>query len=193
MKRHINTLAILFLLLICVSTVIGQTEKKETIPAFGILVGGTLSNVSNYNAENRLGFVIGLYVERKFTEKISLLTNISYAQRGAIGKDSLSSIKLDYITLPLMIQYNISNKIGVFAGIAWDGLISIEGDGLDRNDFRESDWRVPVGFAFSISHNLKFGIAYSFGLTDITKNDDEKLGNNWGSIALVYVFKKKKN
>ena len=180
-------------MLICASTVNGQSEKKLSKPIFGILVGGTLSNISNYDAGNRLGFVIGLYAERNFTEKFSLLLNISYAQRGAIGNDSLPSIKLDYITIPIMVQYNISDKLGIFTGIAWDGLISIKGDDLDRNDFREDDWRVPVGLGYNIFHNLKLGIAYNFGLTDNTKNDDEKLRNNWGSIALAYVFKKKKN
>ena len=193
MSKNFKTLATIFLLLICAGTVHGQTEKKRPKPTFGILVGGTLSNISNYDAGNRLGLVIGLYAERKFTEKISTLSNVSYAQRGAIGKDSLPTIKLDYITIPIMIQYNISDKMGVFAGIAWDILLSVKGDGLDRNDFREDDWRVPVGLAYSISPNLKLGIAYNFGLTDITKYDVEKLRNNWGSIAIAYVFKKKQD
>ncbi len=193
MGKRINTLVTLILLLICASTVNGQTEKKLSKPTFGILAGGTLSNISNYDAENRLGFVIGLYVERSFTEKLSLLLNFSYAQRGAIGKDGLSSIKLGYLTIPIMIQYNISDKMGVFTGIAWDALLTVNGDGIDRNDFREDDWRVPVGLGYDISYNMKVGIVYNFGLTDITKNDSEILRNNWGSIALVYVFKKKGN
>ena len=193
MRKHITPIGILCLLLFYAGIVNGQTEKKLSKPSFGILGGGTLSNISNYDAENRLGFVIGLYIQRNFSKKLSLLTNISYAQRGAIGNDSLPSIKLDYITIPLMVQYNITNKLGVFTGIAWDGLVSVNGDDLDRNDFRENDWRVPVGFGYDISDNLKIGIAYNFGLTDITKNDDENLKNNWGSIAIVYVFKKKKD
>ncbi|MFK5856222.1 MAG: porin family protein [Bacteroidota bacterium] len=193
MRKQISIFATIFLLLIFVSTINGQTEKKLSKPSFGILAGGTLSNISNYDGNNRLGFLIGVYVERNFTKKLSLLTNISYAQRGALGNDSLSSIKLGYITLPLMIQYNITDKLGVFTGIAWDGLISVNGDDLDRDDFRDSDWRVPIGLGYNITQNLKLGIAYNFGLTDITKNDDEILRNNWGSIALVYVFKKKKD
>ena len=193
MRKHISIFATIFLLLIFVSTIKGQTEKKLSKPSFGILGGGTLSNISNYDAKNQLGFVIGVYVERNFTEKLSLLTNISYAQRGALGNDSLSSIKLGYITLPLMIQYNITDKLGVFTGIAWDGLISVNGDDLYRNDFRDSDWRIPIGLGYNITQNLKLGIAYNFGLTDITKNDNVILRNNWGSIALVYVFKKKKD
>ena len=193
MRKHINTLATLLLLLFCASTVNGQTEKKLSKPIVGILVGGTLSNISNYDAQNRLGFVIGVYIERSLSEKISIMTNISYAQRGATGKDSISSIRLDYITFPLMFQYNISQKLGVFAGIAWDGLINVNGDGIDRNDFKDSDWRVPVGLGYNVSRNLKLGLAYSFGLTDITKNDNETFRNNWGSLAIAYLFRKKQN
>jgi outer membrane protein with beta-barrel domain len=192
MKKNFS-LATFFFLLICVSTVYGQSEKKRSEPTFGILAGGTLSNISNYDAENRLGFVIGVYVERSFTEKLSLLTNISYAQRGAIGNDNFSSIKLDYITIPIMVQYNMSDNLGIFTGIAWDTLISAKGDNLDRNDIRDDDWRVPVGLGYNISRDLKVGISYHFGLTDITKNNNEKLRNNWGSMALAYVFKKKKD
>ena len=92
-----------------------------------------------------------------------------------------------------MVQYNISDKLGIFTGIAWDALISAKGDNLDRNDIRDDDWRVPVGLGYNISRDLKVGISYHFGLADITKNDNEKLRNNWGSIALAYVFKKKKD
>jgi len=193
MRNPIFTLATFFFSFFCLSTLYGQSEKKLSKPSFGILAGATLSNISNYEAENRLGFVIGLYVERSLTEKLSLLLNFSYAQRGAIAKDGLSSIKLDYLTIPIMINYNISDKIGIFTGIAWDALLTVSGDGLVRNDLREDDWRVPVGLGYNISRNMKVGIAYHFGLTDITKNDSEILRNNWGSIAIAYVFKKKKN
>ena len=174
-----------------VGTVNGQIRKKGNKPYLGILVGGTLSNISNYDAENRLGFAVGVYAQYDLSEKFSLLTNVSYAQRGAMSNDNNVSIKLDYLTFPFMFQYNLSDKIGISTGIAWDDLLTFKAEGLERSDFRESDWRVPFGFGYSISQNIKLGIAYSIGLTDITKNDNEKLRNNWGSIAIVYVFKKK--
>ena len=191
MKNQIKRFSVLFLLLIFACSVNGQSEKTKRKPSLGILVGGTLSNISNYDAANRFGFAAGVYAQQNLSEKLSLITSVSYAQRGALSKDNLVSIKLDYLTFPLMLQYHLSDKLAISSGIAWDDLMTFKAEGMERKDFRESDWRVPVGLSFSISHNVKLGFAYSFGLTDITKNDTEKLRNNWGSLALVYMFKKK--
>ena len=191
MKNQINRFSVLFLLLILAFSVNGQAEKTKRKPTLGILVGGTLSNISNYDAANRFGFASGIYAQQNLSDKFSLITSVSYAQRGALSKDNLVSIKLDYLTFPFMLQYHLSDKLAISSGIAWDDLITVKAEGMERDDFRLSDWRVPVGLSFSISHNVKLGFGYSFGLTDITKNDTEKLRNNWGSLALVYMFKKR--
>ena len=181
MKKQIGQLSILFLLLIFVSTVNGQTEKtKIDENIFGVVAGVTLSNISNYNGESRLGFLGGLYWEWRVSEKFSTMPNLLYAERGAEG------IKLSYLTLPIVLKYNISDKIGIAAGIAWDELISVNADSLERDDLRTDDWRIPVTIGYNISDHLSLGISYSFGLTDITKNDNETLRNNWASISLAY-------
>ena len=181
MKKQIGQLSILFLLLIFVSTVNGQTEKTEIDEnIFGVVAGGTYSNISNYDADSRLGFLGGLYWEWRFSEKFSTMPNLLYAERGAEG------IKLSYLTLPIVLKYNISDKIGIAAGIAWDELISVNADSLERDDLRTDDWRIPVTIGYNISDHLSAGISYSFGLTDITKNDNETLRNNWASISLAY-------
>ena len=191
MKKQIIQLSMLFLILIIACNVNGQSEKTKRKPALGILVGGTLSNISNYDAANRFGFAAGVYAQQNLSEKLSLITSISYAQRGALSKDNLVSIKLDYLTFPFMLQYKMSDKVAISSGIAWDDLLIVNGKKVDTDVYRLSDWRVPVGLSYSISQKIKIGFAYSFGLTDITKNDTEKLRNNWGSLALVYMFKKR--
>ena len=181
MKKHIGQLSILFLFLIFVSTVNGQTEKakiEENI--FGVVAGGTLSSISNYDGGSRVGFLGGLYWEWRFSEKFSTMPNILYAERGAEG------IKLAYLTIPIVLKYNLSEKFGIAAGIAWDDLLTVKADSLEKDDFRSDDWRIPITLGYNITDHLSVGIGYSFGLTDITKNDNETLRNNWGSLALAY-------
>ena len=188
MKPRVNTLTTAVLMLIVISTVNGQTEEKKPTHIFGIVAGGTLANISNHDGAQRLGFQGGLYWEWKFSEKFSTMPNLLYAERGAAGKNGLSSIKLSYLTLPVVLKYNISEKFAVAAGIAWDGLVAVNADGYTRDDFREDDWRIPIAFGYGLTRNLMIGIGYNFGLTDITKNDDAILHNNWGSISLAYLF-----
>ena len=155
-----------------------KTKIDENI--FGVVAGGTFSNISNYEADSRLGFLGGLYWEWRFSEKFSTMPNILYAERGAEG------LKLAYLTIPIVLKYNISDKFGIAAGVAWDDLINVKADSLEKDDFNKSDWRIPITLGYYISSHLSVGISYSFGLTDITKNDNETLRNNWGSISLAY-------
>ena len=108
------------------------------------------------------------------------MPNILYAERGAEG------LKLAYLTIPIVLKYNISEKFGIAAGVAWDDLITVKADSSGKDDFNTDDWRIPITLGYYITDHLSLGISYSFGLTDITKNDNETLRNNWGSISLAY-------
>ena len=175
------SVSIFLLFLIFVITVNGQTEKaKIDEDIFGVVAGGTFSNISNYDADSRLGFVGGLYWEWRFSEKFSTMPNLLYAERGAEG------LKLAYLTIPIVLKYNISEKFGIAAGVAWDDLITVKADSSGKDDFNTDDWRIPITLGYYITDHLSVGISYSFGLTDITKNDHETLRNNWGSISLAY-------
>ena len=182
-KTHVTRLAILLLLLVFAGTVKGQTkETKIDEHIFGIVAGATSSSISNYEGKSRLGFIGGLYWEWRFSENFSTMPSLLYAERGATG------IKLAYLTIPIVLKYRVSEKIGIATGVAWDELLTVNADGFERDDFRTDDWRIPITIGYNISNHLSLGISYSFGLTDITKNDNETLRNNWGSIALAYVF-----
>ena len=187
MRIHLNALAILLLTLVFVSRVNAQTEKtKIDENFFGIVAGGTLSNISNYDADNRMGFVGGLYWEWRFSEKFSTMPSLLYAERGAKG------LKLSYITIPIVLKYNFSEKFSIASGIAWDELVNVKSDDLKYSEARHDDWRIPVTLGYNLTNNLAVGISYSFGLSDITPDTAGKNNNNWGSLAVVYMFKKKK-
>ena len=188
MLGKIQRLATPLLLLAFAGTVNGQTGNTHPENIFGVVVGGTVSGISNYDADHRLGFLGGLYWEWKFSERYSTMPSILYAERGATGRGGLPSIKLSYITIPIVVKYQFSERIGVATGIAWDELISVSAEGHGKDEFRTDDWRIPITLGYSISEHVASGVSYSFGLTDITKNDDEALRNNWASISLAYLF-----
>ena len=187
MKRtHMKALASLFLLLVFVFAVNGQTEKtKIDENYFGIVLGGTYSSISNYDGTNRLGFLGGLYWEWRFSEKFSTMPSILWSDRGT------KELKLSYITIPIVLKYRVTDKFAIATGLGWDELVLVNSDDYEYRDIRTSDWRIPVTLGYNISEKLAIGISYSFGLSDITPDDDVKLKNNWGAISLAYIFKKK--
>ena len=183
MKIQISLLSILALSLIFTDSVKGQSgEKMKDNDYLGILAGATLSNISNYNADSRIGFIGGLYWEWKFSEKFSTMPSLLYAERGAKG------LKLSYITIPIVIKYHVTDKISVATGLGWDELIAVNSDDFKYKDIRHDDWRIPVTLGYNFTDHLALGINYNFGLSSIMPDATEKLKNNWGSIALAYIF-----
>jgi len=166
-----------------------QTKEKKNV--FGVYTGGVVSSISDYDGKAKIGFIGGLYWEFRISEKISLMSNLLYSQRGENGKGDLSDVKLGYFNMPLTIKYNLSDKLGISTGINSDLLLSADGDGVKKDDFKKSDWAIPIGISYNISQDLQLGAIYNIGLTDIAKSNESnnKLKNNWGSISLSYLFK----
>jgi hypothetical protein len=189
LKHSKKLIAISLLVMISVSTLSAQTKEKKN--TFGIIAGGVVSTISDYEGSTRLGLTGGLYWEYRLSEKFSLMSNILYSQRGENGKDNLSEIKLSYINMPLMVKYKLFDNFGIATGINSDMLLSVEGSGLEKDDFKKSDWSIPIGISYDICENLQAGMIYNIGLTNINNSDNE-LENNWGNITLTYLFKKKK-
>ena len=186
MKKQITLCAAITLLLVSVNLVNGQILKTNIDKNyFGVIVGGTLSNISNYDSENRIGFLGGLYWEWKFSEKFSTMPSILYAQRGA------SELQLAYITIPIVLKYAITDKLAIASGIAWDDILSVDSDDYASNDLKSDEWRIPITLGYAITDHFSIGLNYNISLTDLTPLDDIKLKNNWGSLALAYIITKK--
>ena len=188
MKKLYYTLLLFSLTWLFSGRVYGQKERSKTDEIIiGVVAGGTLSKISNYDANSIIGFIGGIYLEFRFSEKLSMMPNILYAERGAEG------LKLAYLSIPIVLKYNISDKMAIGTGIAWDDLIAVNGKGFSSNDYNIYDWRIPVTVGYNITRHLSIGLNYNFGLSDISKNDNMKMKNNWGSLALaykIYSFKK---
>ena len=183
MKRYAITQSIIFILLISTSVVNGQTEKvKIDQNNFGIVIGGSLSGISNYSGDSRVGFIGGVYWDWRFSEKLSLMANILYLERGATG------FKSSYLGFPVVLKYNVTPKISLATGIAWDDLLAVNSVDYKYGEVNRFDWRIPFTAGYFITEKLAVGINYNIGLSDITPDDAVKMSNNWGSISLAYIF-----
>lgn len=83
------------------------------------------------------------------------MSNILYSERGENGKNSLQDIDLAYLNMPIMVKYYITDKLGVSTGINWDALLSVDADELDKDDFKNSDWGIPIVISYNVTRNLQ--------------------------------------
>jgi len=162
-------------------------KKKNT---FGVMAGISTSSITNYDGRLLSGFTGGLYWEWKFSDRFALQSNFLYIQKGEKENGNLSELKLTYINMPMMLKYYGTDKLCFLAGINSDFLLDVASNNLDKNDFKNTDWGIPIGFSYDLSKYFQLGITYNFGLRSIadTNISSEKLRNNFGKSDIDIPF-----
>lgn len=189
MSKYSKAFAVLLLLTVSTSVMQAQNEEKFKKNVFGILAGGTFSSLTDYKGSSLLGAIGGLYWEFRMTKKLSLMSNILYSQRGGNDENNLPDIRSGYLNMPITLKYTVAGPLSISTGINSDVLLHIKGNGIDKEDFKTSDWGFPLGVSLDVSNNLQLGTTYNIGLSSISKSSISALKNNWGGMTLSYLFK----
>ena len=156
-------LAICFLPWLCPA----QTE-------FGLKTGLNLSDIVMTNYINpdvesdlriKTGLLAGFFVNGRVKERIGLAAELLYSDKGVRANNT---IHLHYITLPLLIQYelagNIRAEIGPEVGYMFSARSEIGNESTTYNN--KVDLSLDGGFRFSISR-LIVGIRYCVGVFSV--------------------------
>lgn len=162
-------------------------NSKHTI---GIMGGGSFSTISNYDGDLLLGVTGGIYYEWKLSDRSAFQSNILYVHKGEKGKNNISALKLHYINMPIMLKYYITAEFSIYTGINSDFLVGVTATNLDKNNFKNTDWGIPISLSYLLSDKIELGISYNLGLTKIEDNDisTNNLQNNFGNLTLTYLL-----
>lgn len=221
------------------SFLISAQEKEQpvaTTPSsvrFGIKAGfngstfsrGERSEVDN-SEKIKAGSHIGVFANIPLAEKFSIQPELLFSQLGSKTEDIFihnsenSSTKheytyktnLNYLTLPVMIQYNILPQLYVEAGPEFGLLLGgkINGDGRSEvifegttttgtESFSENitmklynkfNFGIGIGAGYYFTQNFGVTARFTAGITEIFKNDyGSKVRNNALQIGVAYQFK----
>lgn len=201
---------IFLVLSIIVGSLVLAQEKIPGFPiTYGVKGGLNLSDTSNY-WEGKAGFNVGGFVNIPLGSSFSLQPELLYSQYGAFDRGNGSvrpiprdaRVSLDYITVPVMLQYNLGPKFYFEAGPEFGYLANAkykyEGT-LDSGTERTTDigskmnkfnLGLGLGLGFSLYKNLGMNVRYVAGLTEaIKENQGKTVTNNTFQLGLTYKFK----
>ena len=165
------------------STVVG--------PEFGIKGGVNMSNLysdsDDIDDENALwGFNAGLYAAFPIADNIFIQPELLYTTKGAeleyntLGFEGTSKFKLNYIELPLLVRFNLTENFNIHVGGYASYLVNakVTGDGdvdfdqeLDADDFERFDAGLSAGVGVNFNP-ISAGLRYNYGLAPIGKDVD---------------------
>lgn len=166
---------------------------------FGVKAGVNVSNISEAeDTKAKVGFNAGVFMNAPIAANFSIQPEVLYNSKGAKLDDSNFDIKvnLDYISVPVMFQYNATPKFYLEAGPEFSFLISgkvkAEGESEDVKDtFKGFDLGIGLGAGFNITSNLGVNARYVAGVTDIIDvNEADASKNGVFQLGLYYKFAK---
>tara|TARA_R100001369_G_scaffold91087_1_gene131415 strand:+ start:34 stop:591 length:558 start_codon:yes stop_codon:yes gene_type:complete len=160
---------------------------------FGLKTGLNISNFTGGDVDrnNIFSFHVGGFAEFELNKKFSLQPELLYSRQGSEAENSIK-IKVDYLVIPLMAKYYLSEKFSLEAGPQVSFLVN------DKAEFNNSsiadaetdassfDFGLNLGFGYNINSNLFAQARYNYGITTVAENPDIK--NSVFQISLGYKF-----
>ena len=190
-----------------------QTPSSNPV-TFGVKGGMNVSSLSKDSGlddqKSKIGFNAGVFANIPVATSFSIQPEVLYSQYGnktnftALGTKYSASNKLDYITVPVMFQYNALPNLYLEAGPEFGFMVSAkeklknESNGNSstsdnyKDNFNTFNFGIGIGAGYYFTENLGLTARYVAGLTDIAKNrpsGSDAVRNNVFQVGLAYKFK----
>ena len=169
--------------------------------SFGVKAGMNISSVSNLDeSKSRVGLNAGVFMNAPLAATFSIQPELLYNSKGVkwdFGSEGSGSTVGNYLSIPVMFQYNATPKFYLEAGPEFSFLVSAkdkwDGESEDVKEYYKSfDFGIGLGAGYYILPNLGVNARYVAGFTDIIKDNesDDSYKNNVFQIGLFYKFGK---
>ena len=169
---------------------------------FGVKAGVNIANqkiTGDYEPDTKakIGLHGGVFVTWMFSEKLGLQPELLFSAQGSKDASDLYdySIITNYVNIPVLVRYDITDMFSVHAGPQFGILVSAkeeeDGDSDDiKDDFKGTDFGFALGAEADLPANFGAGLRYVFGLTNVLKEemsfDDTELKNGVFQIYVKY-------
>ncbi len=158
--------------LIAIILIAGFSSKAQV--SVGLKLATNFANIiqvsgsgEKVNTSSRTAFSFGGFAKISLSEKIKLQPEFLYQGMG--GKISDITFKNDYVSVPILIQYAVTNNFSLEAGPQIGLLVSSKVSGEDVKDaFKSSDIQLLIGASLGLTDKLGAGVRYGMGISNIT-------------------------
>jgi hypothetical protein len=160
----------------------------------GIKGGANLSKVSgkSFNEEFDLGYQLGAFSEIGLGGNLGIQPEVLFSQvnakrssgfnsiyQGLASNNSNDEIKLHYLSIPILLRYNVSKLVTLHAGPEFSALIDHDENLLQNGEkaFSNGDFAVVGGLQLNLKRLRVYG-RYNVGLNNINDIDEKDKWKN---------------
>lgn len=137
------------------------------------------------------GYHFGLLGHFHMDRPIALQPEIVFSTQGTLDKNNGNAkLNLNYVNIPLLIQYMHDNGFRLQAGPQLGILASAKSGSTDvKSNFKNYDLGISAGISYvKPSTGFGYDIRYNHGLSNINASDAVKSYNRGLQIGFFYLF-----
>lgn len=196
MKKNLSIIC-LAVILFSISEVQAQESRvglKGGLALYSSTASISVTGLSvDETSNSKVGFAVGLFVEKPFSDVVSGQIEALYVQKG--GKDKVEDagvgvsngdVTLSYIDVPVSLKFNIPLEDdiqpfiygGGFAGYLLDASASADGETINDIDIKD--------LLTDINYGLIFGAGVNFGMLSVDIRYDLGLANIFDSESNLF-------
>jgi hypothetical protein len=188
-----------FFLLAFAATLLGINTLDAQHFNIGIKGGVNLYNIVNENSsigEPLIGFHVGLIGHYHLNNQFAIAPEVVFSTQGTKTSNNgvESQLSLNYVNVPLLLQYMFDNGFRIFTGPQAGFLMSAKSNSNNSEVDRTNDFQaLEFGGVFGASYinpesNFGFDARYNLGLTDINEVAAGSSFNRGIQVGLFYLF-----
>jgi hypothetical protein len=205
MRTIKHLLAITSVFLFCLDFAHAQANFGEF--KWGFKGGANFANFNNLEdaieeKKGKVGFVAGGFAKIPLSQNISIRPELLFNMKGAsfnfsdtITGDLESSYRLNYIEIPISLDFDVLGLLDLHLGVQGSYLLSKQfklGDtkiDLDDDLLQKGEFGIHIGGGIDLG-NLGIHARFQQSLSSFSKeSDDEFDPRNWGvSVAVSYML-----
>lgn len=181
--------------LIAVIAVLGLSNINAQDIKFGAKAGLNFASIMGDETEGfkpNTDFHFGIMAEWKISDKFALQPEVIYSGQGTnTNIDSEGVISLNYLNVPVIGKYYITNGLSLEAGPQIGFLLSTKGGSINYKDaLKSTDFGVNFGVGYKLDNGLNFNARYNLGLSNIIDIDgvSDKNRNGVFQLSVGYFF-----
>ena len=167
-------------------------------PMIGLSTGswrGETSGTTSTSNEARVGLAIGAEAEYyTSTDWLSISAGVMYQQEGWKFKENSDPTKLDYINIPVLVNFYVAKGFALKIGLQPGFLVNAKYKGNDIKDACETfNFSIPLGLSYEFKNGITLDLRGAASLTRVDKNggSDNKDYCDGGMLTVGYKFELK--
>ncbi len=153
--------------------------------------------------DGRTSLVLGGFAKFMVSEKFAFQPELLYSMQGVKGEGDIEgmpadlTMKFDYLNVPLMGKYYLSDGFSLQAGPQLGFLMSAkakaeaQGEEVEvsiKDEVKGFDFGINIGLGYDANDRLGFDLRYNIGLTPIPDYDGADGKNRVVQITASYSF-----